>query len=292
MHKYLKSIGFGKVERKREVDLLLEDVKNHYDKKNVVKKEDGHFFVELIKEYGHDCGITLCGDYDENHVFQMEYFYPYFRGSEISSREEVLVERHSDKESYGGLCDDMRVGFSLIFYLIHASNYLSIKQRGVLRELQTSLTLSGLADSGTILFPVSKDRIQLEEDRKLSQQRSSLMAAARNGDEEAMESLTMEDIDIYSMISRRIQYEDVYTIVDSHFMPCGIECDQYSIMGEITGCDTAVNSLTGEKLHQLKVVCSDITLDICINEKDLVGIPEVGRRFKGGIWLQGMVNEP
>ena len=39
MHKYLKSIGFGKVERKREVDLLLEDVKNHYDKKNVVKKE-------------------------------------------------------------------------------------------------------------------------------------------------------------------------------------------------------------------------------------------------------------
>ena len=46
-----------------------------------------------------------------------------------------------------------------------------------------------------------------------------------------MESLTMEDIDMYTMISRRIQHEDVYSIVDTYLMPYGIECDQYSLMG-------------------------------------------------------------
>ena len=45
-----------------------------------------------------------------------------------------------------------------------------------------------------------------------------------------MESLTMEDIDIYTMISRRIRHEDVYSIVDSYLMPYGIECDQYNLM--------------------------------------------------------------
>ena len=117
-----------------------------------------------------------------------------------------------------------------------------------------------------------------------------MIAAARNGDEEAIESLTMEDIDLYSMISRRIQHEDVYTIVESYFMPYGIECDQYNLMGEITDCNTTINTVTGEKLWQLGILSNDIPLDICINEKDLLGVPEVGRRFKGVIWLQGLIN--
>ena len=48
-----------------------------------------------------------------------------------------------------------------------------------------------------------------------------------------MEDLTMEDMDMYSMISERIVTDDVLTIVDTCFMPHGIECDQYSVMGEI-----------------------------------------------------------
>ena len=290
MHKYLKSIGFTNLDQKSELDKLLADVRDHYDRKKIVENEDHHLFAEISKEYGYDCGITVCGEYDEDENFQMEYYFPYFSGSQITSYEEIVVERHAGKESYAGACDDMRVGISLIFYLLNAGDYMNVRQNGMLRELQTSLTLSGLAASGTILLPVSKNVEQKEADKKLSQQRNSLIAAARNGDEDAMESLTMEDIDMYTMISRRIQHEDVYTIVDSYFMPYGIECDQYNLMGEITDCNTTVNSQTGEKLYQLGLMSNDIPLDICINEKDLLGSPEEGRRFKGVIWLQGMIN--
>ena len=290
MHKYLKSIGFTNLDQKSELDKLLADVRDHYDRKKIVENEDHHLFAEISKEYGYDCGITVCGEYDEDENFQMEYYFPYFSGSQITSYEEIVVERHAGKESYAGACDDMRVGISLIFYLLNAGDYMNVRQNGMLRELQTSLTLSGLAASGTILLPVSKNVEQKEADKKLSQQRNSLIAAARNGDEDAMESLTMEDIDMYTMISRRIQHEDVYTIVDSYFMPYGIECDQYNLMGEITDCNTTVNSQTGEKLYQLGLMSNDIPLDICINEKDLLGSPEVGRRFKGVIWLQGIIN--
>ncbi len=59
-----------------------------------------------------------------------------------------------------------------------------------------------------------------------------LLSAAKSGDPEAIESLTLDDMDTYSKI-KKIDTEDVFTIVDTYIMPYGIECDRYSIMGEI-----------------------------------------------------------
>ncbi len=126
--------------------------------------------------------------------------------------------------------------------------------------------------------------------RNSTRNRTNLIEAARNGDEEAMESLTMEDMDTYSMISERIVNDDILTIVDSYFMPYGIECDQYNIMGEIRDVVSFQNVLTGENLYQMTVESNDMQFDICINEQDLFGEPQVGRRFKGIIWLQGQLH--
>ena len=116
-----------------------------------------------------------------------------------------------------------------------------------------------------------------------------LIAAARDGDEDAIESLTLEDIDMYSMLSKRIVNEDVLSIVDSYFMPYGIESDQYSVLGEILNYYYTENTITGQKICVITVDTNDLVYDICINEKDLMGVPLVGRRFKGTIWLQGYV---
>ena len=39
----------------------------------------------------------------------------------------------------------------------------------------------------------------------------------------------------------------------------------------------------------MTVESNDLTFDVCINRKDLLGEPEVGRRFKGTVWMQGSV---
>ena len=86
--------------------------------------------------------------------------------------------------------------------------------------------------------------------------------------------------------------EDLYSIIDSCFMPCGVECDQYSVLGEITDMKLVTNGLTGEKVHILTLCCNDLNLKVAINSIDLLGEPAVGRRFKGSVWLQGQVNFP
>ena len=113
------------------------------------------------------------------------------------------------------------------------------------------------------------------------------MAQARDGDEDAIESLTLEDMDTYAIISRRIVNEDVLSIVKSTFMPYGIESDQYSILGEIIDYTKVINSYTNEMMYELKLLCNDLKFDVCINEQDLLGEPEIGRRFKGNVWMQG-----
>ena len=118
------------------------------------------------------------------------------------------------------------------------------------------------------------------------------MAAARQGDEEAIETLTMEDMDMYTNISKRIPEEDLFTLIDTSLMPYGVECDQYSILGEIMAMRMVTNKLTGEKIYILTIYCNELTFDVAINIIDLFGEPQVGRRFKGIIWLQGNINFP
>ena len=120
--------------------------------------------------------------------------------------------------------------------------------------------------------------------------RNDLIVAARNGDEEAIESLTIEDLDIYSQISRRITREDLYSIVDTTFMPYGVECDQYSVIGEILELKASDNPYTSETVYTMVLDCNDVIIKMAVNRTDLMGAPEVGRRFKGNLWISAHVN--
>ena len=54
--------------------------------------------------------------------------------------------------------------------------------------------------------------------------------AAKEGNEDAINTLTLMDFDTYSMVTRRIQTEDVYSIVETSFIPFGSESDNYTIL--------------------------------------------------------------
>ena len=123
-----------------------------------------------------------------------------------------------------------------------------------------------------------------------SDNRRNLLSAARNGDQTAIETLTLDDIDIYSQVSRRLLHEDVFTIVDTYFMPYGVECDIYSIMGEILDVIEIENQVTKEKIYQLRLDVNELQFDVCVPKSEVLGEPGIGRRFKGTIWLQGEIN--
>lgn len=290
MHSYLRSIGFRNVKHKQEIKSLIDDIINNPDIKKITEDEDGNVFAELSREFGQFIGIAVRGEYVDDTNFQMDYYYPYFVGSGVSTEEKVEVEKRSDREAYAGICDEMRIGVTLIFYLQNVIEYLQESQTKSGRRIPINTTISALSTSGKVILPIYKNESQIKYSEKYNNNRTHLMAAARDGDEEAMESLTLEDIDTYSMISRRVMTEDIFSIVDTYFMPYGIESDQYSIMGEILDFYTVKNKQTAEKCYVLTLNSNHLIFDVCINQEDLLGEPAPGRRFKGVIWMQGQIN--
>ena len=232
-------------------------------------------------------GIAVCGEFDNDDKFTYDYYFPYLKGTGISSEEDVSVERHAAQESYAGVCDDVRIGVSLIFYLQNMIPYVKAKNLGLL-----PITLSALSISGTIMMPINKSEKDLIKNKRVSMNRTQLINAARKGDEEAIESLTLDDMDTYTTISKKIQKEDLFSLVDTYFMPYGVECDHYSILGEIVDSTLIKNHLTEEEIYLMTISCNDLFFDLCINKEDVFGEPCAGRRFKGTIWMQGHINFP
>ncbi len=292
MHKYMRAIGFSQLGDRRKEQKLITDIIVNSTHRAYTSNGEETILAEFCEDFAQDMGIAVCGEFDAEDKFTYDYFYPYLRGTGISSYEDVSVERHADKESYAGICDDIKVGVSLIFYLQNIIPYVKAQHMDMLPVRGTTLTLSGLSISGNIILPIDKDEGEKQRIQKASLSRNQLIAAARKGDEEAIESLTLEDMDLYTSISRKILTEDVFTLVDTYFMPYGVECDQYSILGEIMDISLRINKITGEEIYVMRINCNDLEFDVCINRKDLYGEPQVGRRFKGVIWMQGYINYP
>ena len=290
MHQYLKEIGFNNIHTKNDLKKLLESVQNEFTHQTIVSYRPNEDFCEMRKEYGQCVGISLCGELDEQEKFELDYYFPYFEGSGISTYAEIAVERKVETEQYVGMCEDSKIGISLIFTLQNGLEYMRERQAGFATDITTSVTLSGLALAGMILLPVIKDERQLKSEQEASDNRKMLLNAARNGDQTAIETLTLDDIDIYSQVSRRLEKEDVFSIVDTYFMPYGVECDLYSIMGEILAVRRRKNAATGIELYQMKLNVNELQFDVCVPVAEVMGEPEIGRRFKGTIWLQGCIN--
>ena len=294
MHKYLRAIGFSDPPRRRDfVRLIEEGIKTAvYKAYTTNDSEDDSLLAQFNVETGKGFGISVCGQFDDGDVFFPEYYYPYLESGYISTSEELSIEKRLDNESYAGYCDDMKVGITLIFRLQNPVEYVKHTHISFAPTEGTSVSLTALSLEGTVMLPMYISDEDLRRRKLKDVKRQRLMTAARNGSDDAAKELTLSDMEAYSNVMSHLPYDDIYTLVDSYFMPYGAECELYSVLGNIHSCETRRNKLTNEEIYIITVDCNDLTFDIAINKRDLFGEPAPGRRFKGIIWLQGKVNFP
>ncbi len=288
MHKFLRAVGFSLYQKKHDIEALLEELIREAQPSQIRKLQldPETNLCHVRAEMAPDMGLDIYGEMDEFGTIRPEYYLPYLTSHDLSSEADCSIQRHTEKETYAGLLDEYKVGISLIFYL---ENVMEFRARSLERESTdvSYVNLSALSVKGKIILPVKKTAKQKEKAKVATKERNSLMEAAKRGDEDAMETLTIEDIDLYSQISRRVMKEDIYSIIDTCFMPSGIECDQYAVIGDIVHMQLVQNRMTGEEIYNLKLDCNDVIFHVAINRKDLMGEPEIGRRFKGQIWMMG-----
>lgn len=292
MHKFLRSVGFSGIKNRKELTGLITSSIQNAQKRAYVTNSENVILAEFARDYADGIGICVCGEFDDEDKFIYEYYYPYLIPGAISTTEELSVDRHAATYSYAGVCNEPRLGVTLIFYLQNMVSYVKHENENSLSLRGTTLSLSALSIKGQIMMPIAKTEEEKEAAKKKLNYRNKLINNARRGDETAIESLTLEDMDLYTTLSKKIRKQDIYSLVDTYFMPYGVECDQYSVLGEILSARKIVNHFTNESVYILRIECNEIEFDVCINELDLLGEPAVGRRFKGNIWMQGVIGYP
>lgn len=286
MHRFLRAIGFSNIKSRQELEPILGKIMSQPDKKKKFQITPNTNYTEFAMEFGSQIGIALRGEYDEKGFFYMEHYFPYCESRLITSSEDIIVNKRVDTNAFTGMCDDLRLGISMIFYLQNAVEYLEL-QCADNTPHKAKLTLSGLALNGMVLLGVYHDVQTDKKHHRRYQRRNRLIAKAKNGDQNAIDDLTLEDFDISSKINSRIQTEDLYSIVETSIVPYGSESDHYSILGTIVNWSVVNNTLTGEEVCQMLLNCNEILITVCINKLDIFGEPAIGRRFKGIIWMQG-----
>jgi len=293
MHSYLRAIGYSGIQNRAEEEALIKDIVANASGLRLTMLNEKTAFVENSKDCADFIGVTVRGELDmaldlQSEKFHAEHYFPYLYGNCISLQDRIFISKKVDTDAYHGMCEDSRVGVSLIFYLQNAVDYLKHDATAGMENLTVSL--SALSLGGHILLPVAEQKSERDMIQHSGKKRAHLVAEAKKGNQEAIESLTMEDFDLYAMIAERSRSEDIYSIVDTTFIPYGAESDVYTILARIEDYRYVTNRETGEELCLMQLCCNNMQLDLCINREDLWGEPDVGRRFRGTIWLQGRVD--
>lgn len=288
MHKFMTAIGFHDCYTKRQLDDIIKTVLSSPDAENVVTDGMNRKIFQVNKQFASRMGVSVVGEIDNRGFRNVLFAFPYLEGNYLTEEDEIQLQKFAEKDAYAGISENYNLGVSLIFYLLNLAPIIERKRLQQNIEYN-KVYLSALSTEGKILFGIEKNESQLKKESEGQITRNTLIQEAKNGDMDAIESLTLEDIDLYSIISKRAMTEDIYSIVDTSFMPYGVESDQYSIIGHIQGIQKHRNKVTNELVYVLEVCCNDISITVGINSLNLLGEPEIGRRFKGNIWMQGIL---
>lgn len=285
MHNYYRAIGFGRGYLKPVLRNIINKAVEDYKQNNF--DDSRGKLIEIFVHFDRSIGLAIHGEFNEKDEFEIEYTFPFLKPRHYSHYDDIMIEKNVSSYSFTGGCDNKNTGVTTIFYLQNALDYVNKKFP---EKTSAPVGLSGLSLSGKIILPAKEYSEYKETYKKIRDDKSKMIEKAQKGDESAIENLTLDEMNLYSKISKRLENEDVFSIVETSFMPFGMECDRYSIIGKITDIEININRVTRERVYNLVMECNDLMLNVAINEDDLIGEPKIGRRFRGNIWLQGFVS--
>ena len=285
MHKYLRAVGFSNIESRSQLEEIYKETLSSPNRKVASTLNETSTLVQFDRDFGAGIGVSLVGEMDRDGSLSIEHYFPYIRPKYYTNVDAIDIEEHSYNKSYVGTVGDMFI--AIMFHvqnITECDRLLKYHNRNL-----TTVMLSGLSTDGTIILPIEKDAYPDEQREALQKKKKILMEHAKKGNVDAINTITEMDIEIYNQTITRIEdnSEDVLSVIDSTFLPIGIEADSYRVIGYILEVKKLFNTFTNEQLYDMTIESLGYKLNICINAEDLVGEPLPGRRFRGDIWLQG-----
>ncbi len=178
---------------------------------------------------GNNMGIKMCGIMDTDGSIRS--IISHFQGKDISSKEDLIIERHAARESLAGVCEDVRIGSGYFICRMPQIYKKGNAARHLLSD-KISTSFSGLL-KGKILFQYRRRSRVTATGSDSANQRAQNDRSRKTGVmQRQSESPTLEDIDTLCGSQSEDFKRRSFSIVDTLFMPYGLECDHYQVKGK------------------------------------------------------------
>ena len=287
MHEFLRSIGFKSFRTKKQLNELTDWVIEKPDQLSVVSVNAEQNLAVAEREIPGHAGVSVVGEIDERGVLVPEYYFPFISSTFISSNAQLSYEKQAAKDSYIGMCEDYRMGMALIFTVRNLIDIVRNETGALLGKPFNEVALSMLCSDGTILLPLLETEKVLDTRDGKTELERKLLSEASKGDPDALDKLTRQEMMRYKNVMDHLHDTDIFTMVNSFFMPHGMESDRYYVMGDIEAVQLFENPMTREHYYRMKIRANGMEMILAINQTDLLGIPAPGRRIKCHGWLLG-----
>ena len=125
MHSFLKSVGYTVEGNPGEIEEIIRTTILKAEYRKEVKLKRGGKLIEYIRFTTDDSGIIVVGEEDEEKKFHYKYYFPFgVSAGSINPEDEFYINKKVDSDAYTAMCDDPRVGMSLIFYVVNVVDFL------------------------------------------------------------------------------------------------------------------------------------------------------------------------
>lgn len=302
LHTYLSAVGYDPITRQSDIDAVLDGFVSTAVRENRIDIDENNPLPEGLYEarirqrllsdaLGNDVGaVVIRGLYDPaKKSFERQFYYPEIVGRSYDNVvTDVELEMERDRDIYLVHCDSIGNELEPIFFLSNSFDF--VKEYGRVESIKScNVVLGGLSVEGKIILPINKTDEQISKQHTDFRKRIGLVQEIKGGNQDAASQLAMIDYDAIADICRRVQNSDIYSVVDSSFVPSGMECDTYKVVGNIIYSELITNSITGGQVYYMDLECNNERLSIAINDQSLMGTPVEGLRFVGRVWLQGRI---
>ncbi len=270
-------IGLSKYRTFDQKFALVNDIVNNPSNSKQIGNKNSKMYIEKVRNYKNNMGIIVRGELDNKNKFIVKDFVPYVDSTKVMKIEEIEVEELTmkDKEKeYQVNFNDPRTNLDLSFSLQNVVEYM--KNNKNKNYIFKGISIAGLAKEGKIILPtVPRGEMPLEYEDYIVGPLSKI------DNEEELEEQR-------ELLLESIRETDVYTVMETYIIQTGVET-VYNILGKIVGKRVTKNNESNEQIYILSLKVMGMDVEVYINKKDLLGIPQIGMRFTGTCWLQGKV---
>lgn len=284
MHKLFRSIGLMNIENTKNYgDYILKIALNEEIVYNVAINPYVNF-IQKNRLLLDQIGISVIYRQEHNELITIDSAFPFLIGSSQLVAPIFYLEETISEESYHCIVENRFLYSPLVFSIINTLEIMTFPEIELAEQSIHSFNISGLSSSGKIILGTNTSyEFYKEYVDKASTPIAELKIAT---DEDELHTYNQS----FDALNRLCHNEDVLSIVDSSIIPFGYQSCVYSIIGHIVDIKYLTNPLSNQRMYLLIVKCLDFYIDILINQEDLEGEPQCGRRFSGIVYLQAYIN--